>query len=72
MMPRPTSCEAHSEARVAALSAPSTFSSGPKTGPTNMLCTVSAVLAIPVEAIALAAKGPPPAASHVVISMRSV
>ena len=69
MMPRPTSCEAHNDARTAALSAPSIFSSGPKTGPMNMLCTISAVLAIPVEAIALAAKGPPPAASHVVINM---
>src|ERR1700739_1682497 len=38
----------------------------------NMPCTISAVLAIPVDVIALAAKGPPPAASHVVISMRSV
>src|SRR6516162_7934768 len=72
MMPRPTSWEAHSDARTATLSAPSIFNSGPKIGPTNMLSTSSAVLAIPVDAIALAAKGPPPAASQVVINMYNV
>src|ERR1700692_2986107 len=72
MMPRPTNCEAHNDARMAALSAPSIFSTGPKIGPMNMLCTISAVFAIPVEAIALAANGPPPAASHVVISRYNV
>ncbi|CLA76221.1 Uncharacterised protein [Mycobacterium tuberculosis] len=53
---------------MAILSAPSILSNGLKTGPMNMDCTISAVLASPVVAMALAAKGPPPAASQVVIS----
>ena len=56
----------------ATLSAPSIFNNGPKNGPTNMLSTISAVLATPVDAMALAAKGPPPAASQVVINMCNV
>src|SRR6516225_9744166 len=72
MMPSPTSWDAHNDARTATLSAPSIFRIGPNIGPMNMLSTISAVLAIPVDAIALAAKGPPPAASQVVISMCNV
>src|SRR6185312_9619280 len=57
---------------MAILSAPSILSNGLNTGPMNIDCTISAVLASPVDAIALAAKGPPPAASHVVSSMYNV
>src|SRR5271167_651356 len=72
MTPRPTSCDAHSDARSLTLSAPSLFSSGLRIGTVRLFSTMSTVLAIPVDATALAANGPPPAMSQVVISMYSV
>src|ERR1700693_6100743 len=72
MRPRPTSCDAHSDARSLTLSAPSLFSSGLRIGTVRLFSTMSTVLAIPVDATAPAANGPPPAMSQVVISMYSV
>src|ERR1700759_2671240 len=71
MMPTPITCEEHSAARNVIWSAPNALSSGSKTGPMNSPCATSTVLASPAVAIALAANGPPPVASLVVISMCS-
>src|ERR1700737_4780457 len=72
MMPSPTSCDAHNDARSFALSAPSRFRIPPKTGTAKLFSTMSTVFASPLDATALAANGPPPARSQVVISMYSV
>ena len=62
----------NSDALNLTLSAPSLFSSGSRTGPMNSLCTVSTVVLRPAAAMPLAANGPPPAMSQVVISIISV
>ena len=56
------------DARSLILSTPNFFSSGLKTGTVRLFSTMSTVFAMPVDATALAANGPPPARSHVVKS----